>query len=116
MLIKEKQIYKSFILCEIIQLFLQFWKNPYFDDYESLQMKIYLKFIQIWLHTFECFCPSKVHNLENFLEHEMFITFLGRARLHFHEILMGYVCFKIFMDNLFRKINNVSNKELSNIY
>ncbi len=58
-----------------------------------------------------CFWPSKIHNSKKNFEHEMFITFLGKARLHFHEILMGYVCFKIFMDNLFYKINDVSNKK-----
>jgi hypothetical protein len=51
-----------------------------------------------------CFWPSKVHNLENFFELEMIITFLRGARLHFHEILMGSVCLKVFMDDLFCKL------------
>jgi hypothetical protein len=57
-----------------------------------------------------CFWPPKVHNLKNFLEDELFLTFLNREEFRFYEILMCHTCSQIFKNNIFCKINKMLNK------
>jgi hypothetical protein len=113
MLIRAKKITSPLFYVKLFNFFSNFGKTHILMIMKASKWNFFInssRFVYKPNNLWTCFWPSKIHNLDNFFEHEMFTTFLGKARLHLDEILMGYVCFKIFMDNLFYKINNVSNK------